>query len=644
MTFWALTKFGDEPSPELLARFERRCAASIDAEELSARELANAGGAMGRLGRDSPLLDRRRARRRAARLGGPRRVSPERAHDDALGPREARAAARRKRAVRGRTRIDLRARRRRRSRTRWRPAPSDCPGELALSAWAVATLNPRPERFETAFGSPSGASATTRDDPLGSRRLPRLSSVAARVEAVATSKLASGAFSSPQDFSNLAWAFAKLDHVPGEAFQSAFESAALRRFDAFESQNLANVAYAYAALDLPGAGTILPFVAAHCDSGGYSGRGRRARVAARAPRDLGEEKEKTSPPSEGWRCFCGPSRRGGSTPARARWRGWNARRRLAAPASPPDALTKILWAFAALRYRPGRAFRKAADERIARCGARFDAESVTLTLWHHATLGTPPAATTTTRFADELSRPDVAFKPQDLSLGFWAAAVLATSDAVRDECERENENECERGNAVFGDSVREVLVRVAERLPSLGAESVSPEGLGAVYAATLALESLLDARHAALLDEIRGYWAHLEKPAGRAWRATKRADPTVSKLQADVAATLAGLGVAHALEAPVQGGLLRPDFVLTGEAFARKDSDGGGPAVVVEVDGPYHYSVAVREEGEGEEDGGRGRRTGGGGGRRVRGVVLRGRRRRGRGAGEQEAAREHDAA
>ena len=156
---------------------------------------------------------------------------------------------------------------------------------------------------------------------------------------------------------------------------------------------------------------------------------------------------------------------------------------LAAPASPPDALTKILWAFAALRYRPGRAFRKAADERIARCGARFDAESVTLTLWHHATLGTPPAATTTTRFADELSRPDVAFKPQDLSLGFWAAAVLATSDAVRDECE--NENEDERGNAVFGDSVREVLVRVAERLPSLGAESVSPDGLGAVYACLL---------------------------------------------------------------------------------------------------------------------------------------------------------------
>ena len=497
------------------------------------------------------------------------------------------------------------------------------PGELALSAWAVATLNPRPERFETAFGSPSGASATTRDDPLGSRRLPRLSSVAARVEAVATSKLASGAFSSPQDFSNLAWAFAKLDHVPGEAFQSAFESAALRRFDAFESQNLANVAYAYAALDLPGAGTILPFVAAHCDERRLFGEGaerasRRERRATSA-----KKKEKTSPPSEELAMLLWSFASRGFDPGPRAMARLERAAALAAPASPPDALTKILWAFAALRYRPGRAFRKAADERIARCGARFDAESVTLTLWHHATLGTPPAATTTTRFADELSRPDVAFKPQDLSLGFWAAAVLATSDAVRDECERENENECERGNAVFGDSVREVLVRVAERLPSLGAESVSPEGLGAVYAATLALESLLDARHAALLDEIRGYWAHLEKPAGRAWRATKRADPTVSKLQADVAATLAGLGVAHALEAPVQGGLLRPDFVLTGEAFARKDSDGGGPAVVVEVDGPYHYSVAVREEGEGEEDGGRGGGRGRGG-RRVRGVVLRG--------------------
>ena len=32
MTFWALTRFGEAPSSDVLERFERRCAASIDAE------------------------------------------------------------------------------------------------------------------------------------------------------------------------------------------------------------------------------------------------------------------------------------------------------------------------------------------------------------------------------------------------------------------------------------------------------------------------------------------------------------------------------------------------------------------------------------------------------------------------------------
>ena len=67
----------------------------------------------------------------------------------------------------------------------------------------------------------------------------------------------------PQDFSNLIWAFAKLNHAPGETFQAEFEEAALDNIRSFNTQNLSNTAYAYAALNLPGARNILPFVSVH---------------------------------------------------------------------------------------------------------------------------------------------------------------------------------------------------------------------------------------------------------------------------------------------------------------------------------------------------------------------------------------------
>ena len=171
-----------------------------------------------------------------------------------------------------------------------------------------------------------------------------------------------------------------------------------------------------------------------------------------------------------------------------------------------------------------------------------------------------------------------------------------------------------------------------------------------MYAATLALESRVARRRAALLDEIRG-WRARSSPREAAWRATKRADPTVSQAAGGRRGDAPGLGGAHALEKPVQGGSLRPDFALTEtfEAFeeerlGRRRPRGrrrGGRAVPL--------LVAVREEGEGEEDGGGRRRTGGSVTETagVRGVVLRGGRARGGRRGESAAplaAREHGAA
>ena len=63
----------------------------------------------------------------------------------------------------------------------------------------------------------------------------------------------------------MAWAFAKLDHRPGVEFQSEFEEAALASLADFNAQSLANTAYAYAALQLPGAKTVLPYVSAYLE-------------------------------------------------------------------------------------------------------------------------------------------------------------------------------------------------------------------------------------------------------------------------------------------------------------------------------------------------------------------------------------------
>ena len=80
------------------------------------------------------------------------------------------------------------------------------------------------------------------------------------LEAVEAAAVARIADFNPQDFSNLIWAFAKLRHTPGPAFQLQFEEAALAKLHEFPTQSLANTAYAYAALDLPGARNMLPFV------------------------------------------------------------------------------------------------------------------------------------------------------------------------------------------------------------------------------------------------------------------------------------------------------------------------------------------------------------------------------------------------
>ena len=54
MMFWALTRFGDEPCPELRGLFEAQCGRQLHL--LKPQELTNVASAYGRIGRTAPLL------------------------------------------------------------------------------------------------------------------------------------------------------------------------------------------------------------------------------------------------------------------------------------------------------------------------------------------------------------------------------------------------------------------------------------------------------------------------------------------------------------------------------------------------------------------------------------------------------------
>lgn len=513
------------------------------------------------------------------------------------------------------------------------------PRDIALSAWALATLNPQPDRFDTNFDlggnhvetsigmrrQPESAGAGTRDggvDGAGDS-LPAQVAWLVPVEAAAVARISEF---NPQDFSNLIWAFAKLNHFPGARFQAEFEEAALGRLRDFSSQTLANTAYAYAALNLPGAVTVLPFVSVHLSE----------RLGECQPKELVMVLWAYA------RCSFDP---GPDTMA-----GMEAAAMASVDTFLPDELTHYLWAAATLRYRPSAAFLTAAERRMAGCPAKFGAESVTLTLWVYATLGLAPGRRVLERFGDELEgMVESDFKPQDLSLGFWSAAVLVTqprqpSREIKDGGDGNREGD---GDDILEGGMREgtregVLRGFARLLPSLAPDAISREGLCAVFMATLALNMHTHPRHHdheggpdvaaasnaedvkvhgdgdgsflwALATELRPSWAHLAKPAESAWREMKTLAPTVSKLQEDVGDTLRNLGVAFHFEQPIKNGLVRPDFILTGTL------GGGGKdlsRIVVEVDGPHHYSKepAVLGSGGDLEDWFGGGRGGGGGG------------------------------
>ena len=276
--------------------------------------------------------------------------------------------------------------------------------------------------------------------------------------------------------------------VPASSSSRRFEEAALASLADFNAQSLANTAYAYAALQLPGAKTVLPYVSAYLE-------------------DRMRECGATEIVMVLWsyaRCGFDPGARAIASLEKAAAR--------VVGSMEPDQLTQYLWANTTLRYRPSASF-VAAAERAARrgCPAKYDTEATTLTLWAYATLGLAPDPKVLERFADELEYVEASeFKPQSLSLGFWSAAVLATQP---------------RGDAV-GDLPGEhrgrerVLRALATHLPTLAPDAISPEGLSAVFMATLALNAREQLVGDGLRDAAAPSWRDSRRPPA-AWRRTK---------------------------------------------------------------------------------------------------------------------------
>ena len=626
MAFWALTRFGEAPSSDVLDRFERRLPYVM--ARLKPKELANVASAYGRAGGGGGVLPKL-AERCAFETGLLSRFAPHEFATLLWGLAKAECAPLISMKVLERFRVFL-------SRNVVR---FDDPRDVSLALWALATLHPKPTRpLSTRFaldastedGSTKEAGqfaivskeAVNRKDDKDSHD--DSDSWLATTESAIVARRNLRSYN-PQDLSNTLWAFAKFERVPGAAFQEEFEEAALAKMHAFNAQSLANVAYAYAALALPGAATVLPLVSEHLER-------KLGRIAtppfvetASNATDAGSRQKNAEDAKSAvtavelvmvlWayaRCGFDP---GPETMARV-----ETACACHVSSMQPDELTQYLWASASLRYRPNAAFLAAAERRAERAPARFGAEAVTLTLWAYATLGLAPGEALLERFADELDAAEApggigfgekggAFKPQDLSLGFWSAAVLASQPRrepplrATPRARKKNEKEKQKEGQVF-----RVVRAYAKHLPSLTPQSVSPEGLSAVFAATLALDAVAPETRAALAPA----WRALAGPAEAAWRATKTRDPTVSKLQEDVGRVLRQMGVPHELEKPVFGGLIRPDFALT-ETFeetfdvqeeareeggsARKTLSGFSAyglrktrGVVVEVDGPYHYS------------------------------------------------------
>ena len=133
MAFWALTRFGEAPSSDVLERFERRLPYVM--ARLKPKELANVASAYGRVGGGGGVLPKL-AERCAFETGLLSRFAPHEFATLLWGLAKAECAPLISMKVLERFRVFL-------SRNVVR---FDDPRDVSLALWALATLHPKPTR------------------------------------------------------------------------------------------------------------------------------------------------------------------------------------------------------------------------------------------------------------------------------------------------------------------------------------------------------------------------------------------------------------------------------------------------------------------------------------------------------------------
>ena len=367
-----------------------------------------------------------------------------------------------------------------------------------------------------------------------------------------------------QALSTTLWAVGKIGRVPPPDHMYSLTEAVLTRLGRFTPQGLSNVLWAMTSLSY--------------SPGPVALREISAEVSRKAKRIPGKSLASIM------KSFALLQ----YTPADAAMRGINDAFLMQLPDCAPQSLCLLLWSYASLGQSPGT---RVLDELHARCWELLPECTVAQQanqLWCYATLSYDPGQDFVTELSSRFASSLDEASPQSIANLVWAVASLgyalgnvqeaALVMEILRRCQRSEFSGQELTNLVWalavmgagGDGFSDVWGRAADAVMSAGEAKGRQKQLAQLF-------------HSKLL--LRGDYAlpgDLGNEAEGAWREiVSSKEPVLSRFHHQVSACLGRLGVHHDCEVYTQNGYLSVDILLEGA---------GGSKVVVEVDGPSHFS------------------------------------------------------
>ncbi|BDA49701.1 probable RAP domain-containing protein, chloroplastic [Coccomyxa sp. Obi] len=335
----------------------------------------------------------------------------------------------------------------------------------------------------------------------------------------------------PQDISNATWAFATLRHHPGNTLMDAAAATAARTMPHFKPQEIANTLWAFATLGHDPGAILLDAAASQMVDNIAHFR--------------------------------------------------------------PQAISNSLWSYSKLAYNPGHRVLDVAARRAASMLHQYTSQEIANTLWAFATLEHNPGSGMLDAAAAQIARRIEQFSPQDTTNSVWCFARLfhypgaELLQAISLYCLRHwhRFKAQELANMIWSLALlracsHDTWVALLEKLGTVPEATFDDADLHQLYQAYVLLDPPgLRLPSSSLAEK---FPEGLARRAERVWRASVHPVARTSKLHDDVSAVLWSLGVAHKNNDVTADGLFCVDIAL----------DGG--KVIIEVDGPTHFSVNSR--------------------------------------------------